>query len=676
MDIEISLADDIASQPSSIDLEMPTPPQDVRDEVLVDRKPGAADQPVPTGMTLGSKELYREDERYPWDDWSPDDIDLDPEETPEAKKYALIVRREKSVAQNSSLVLHSVSVQSPLIRKVLGVVFDGYKGMTTKLKDLTFNAPFHEFFYRWDCFQQQIREETDDLVLEHIMLLQNVISGEIQPHLEKRQELLDNGLVTFDYLWALFEPDAVIYRQSDGQDRLYKLVDSSYRRFGDDVFLILTCRYIDCDGAAFGYVTTSLTLGNFDGIKPISELSIMPIHLHSRIGEIWDALQKRGKSFVQLNGFHYRSYSGLCTMNERHFGSSGKRNIDDGRIIIDTKLWSTYNPQQTLTLEPVDTPPSGVQSNEDDFPPSSSSEFGFDENHPHAPAVRAVEATGRDEQRYMNGKRRPKDVQAKTQFYVDSVREIRWNLEAFQRLVLPHDYKEIIWAFVESQLSHENSFDDVVEGKVAEEMRKPLYSMSAGELGHSANEVEEQLHKVLELSTKWGAILLIDECDVFLERRTTSDLERNKLVSGEMDSIGFTKFGPPIFLRLLEYYKGVMFLTTNRVSTFDTAFQSRIHLTIDYPKLDFRAKMLVWRTFVRPQSEASQYASIIEEKDLKALAKIDMNGREIKNTVKTARLLASQKGVPLAMEHVATVLRVKDGSSVVGKSPRSMDGFN
>ena len=68
---------------------------------------------------------------------------------------------------------------------------------------------------------------------------------------------------------------------------------------------------------------------------------------------------------------------------------------------------------------------------------------------------------------------------------------------------------------------------------VAEEMKKPLYSMSAGELGHTAHEVEERLHKVLELSTKWGAILLVDECDVFLEKRTTSDLERNKLVAGE-----------------------------------------------------------------------------------------------------------------------------------------------
>lgn len=118
-----------------------------------------------------------------------------------------------------------------------------------------------------------------------------------------------------------------------------------------------------------------------------------------------------------------------------------------------------------------------------------------------------------------------------------------------------------------------------------------------------------------------------------------------------------------------------MFLTTNRVSTFDAAFQSRIHLTIDYPKLDYRSKMLVWQTFIRPQSDASKYGSSIEEKDLKTLAKIDMNGREIKNTVKTARLLASQKRAPLSMEHVATVLRVKEGSSAVPKSSLSVGGL-
>lgn len=115
-----------------------------------------------------------------------------------------------------------------------------------------------------------------------------------------------------------------------------------------------------------------------------------------------------------------------------------------------------------------------------------------------------------------------------------------------------------------------------------------------------------------------------------------------------------------------------MFLTTNRVSAFDLAFQSRIHLTINYPKLDIRSRMLIWRTFVRPQSDSTQYASDIGERDLHILARTDMNGREIKNTVKTARLLASRKGVPLDMEHVATVLRVKRGSPGTGQTSRSM----
>ena len=308
-------------------LKMPRPPQDVEDAVLTDKGSGTADPAEPLGMKIGSKELYREDERFAWEEWSPDDIDIDPEETSESKQYALIVRREKQMGQKSSLILHSITIQSPLIREVLGVVFDGYKGMTTRLKDLTFKAPFHEFFYRWDRFQQQIKE-TDAVVLEHMKLLQDIISGEIQLHLEKRQELLVNGLVTFDYLWALFEPDTVIYGQQDGQDGLFKLVSSSYRKLGKMKMFILTCRYIDCDGDAFGYVTQSLTLDDFDGIKPISELSVMPINLHSRTDELWDRLQKRGECFVGLNGFHYKSYSGFFIISGGFYGSN-KRNVSE-----------------------------------------------------------------------------------------------------------------------------------------------------------------------------------------------------------------------------------------------------------------------------------------------------------------------------------------------------------
>ena len=62
---------------------------------------------------------------------------------------------------------------------------------------------------------------------------------------------------------------------------------------------------------------------------------------------------------------------------------------------------------------------------------------------------------------------------------------------------------------------------------------------SAGDLGLDPRNVETKLQNILEMCTKWNAILLLDEADVFLEQRSLHELERNKLVS--------------IFLRILEY---------------------------------------------------------------------------------------------------------------------------
>lgn len=180
---------------------------------------------------------------------------------------------------------------------------------------------------------------------------------------------------------------------------------------------------------------------------------------------------------------------------------------------------------------------------------------------------------------------------------------------------------------------------------VAEDMHSPLYSIGAGELGESADEVERGLRRVLEISTKWGAVLLLDECDVFLEQRSSKSIQRNKLVS--------------VFLRLLEYYQGVMFLTTNRIDAFDPAFESRIHLTIQFPKLDLESRLHVWRTFVRPKSTSAKYASVVGDDDLRQLAIRELNGRQIKNIVKTARLLAASEKRSLEMDHIEAVLRVK-----------------
>lgn len=45
--------------------------------------------------------------------------------------------------------------------------------------------------------------------------------------------------------------------------------------------------------------------------------------------------------------------------------------------------------------------------------------------------------------------------------------------------------------------------------------------------------VEQNLKRALELASKWNALVLIDEADVFMEQRGVMDLHRNELVTGE-----------------------------------------------------------------------------------------------------------------------------------------------
>jgi hypothetical protein len=253
-------------------------------------------------------------------------------------------------------------------------------------------------------------------------------------------------------------------------------------------------------------------------------------------------------------------------------------------------------------------------------------------------------------------------------FFVDAVSEIAWNGAAFQNLVLPEDQKDLILAFAESQVKYKDTFDDVISGKgkgiimllsggpgigktltaesVAENMKVPLYMMSAGDLGIKSSEVEANLTTILEMVAKWNAVLLLDECDVFLEARSSHDLERNKIVS--------------IFLRTLEYYEGILFLTTNRIKNMDPAFQSRIHITMEYPSLDKAARAQVWKNFLTRGVNHQ-----LSDEEIGRLAEVEINGRQIKNVLKTSQLLACHKGTPLRYAHLRTVLSVEQ-RQVVG----------
>jgi hypothetical protein len=68
---------------------------------------------------------------------------------------------------------------------------------------------------------------------------------------------------------------------------------------------------------------------------------------------------------------------------------------------------------------------------------------------------------------------------------------------------------------------------------IASSFGHPLISLTVADVGIDDEVIEEELGKWMYLAEAWGAILLIDEAEVFLERRAKSDLKRNGLVSGE-----------------------------------------------------------------------------------------------------------------------------------------------
>ena len=205
------------------------------------------------------------------------------------------------------------------------------------------------------------------------------------------------------------------------------------------------------------------------------------------------------------------------------------------------------------------------------------------------------------------------------------------------RLILPPDHRNLIDA-----LTKDLSIvaEDVVAGKTggvtilcqgkpgtgktltaevyAEVVSKPLYRVHSGQLGTEAQGLEKVLVLALERANRWDAILLIDEADVFLMQRT-DDLMRNAVVG--------------VFLRTLEYYKGILFLTTNRLDAIDDAIISRCIAVIRYENPGPNERRAIWQT----QLDLSGIE--LTEDLIERLANhFEASGRDIKGLVRlTAR---------------------------------------
>ncbi|KAL5450209.1 hypothetical protein PMIN05_000936 [Paraphaeosphaeria minitans] len=250
---------------------------------------------------------------------------------------------------------------------------------------------------------------------------------------------------------------------------------------------------------------------------------------------------------------------------------------------------------------------------------------------------------------------------------MDQISPVVWLNRTFDSLVLNRKTKELIAALASKQISAAKA-TDVVAGKgnglvlllhgspgtgktltaegVAEIVKKPLFRVTCGDVGTKAEDVEQYLESVLHLGKIWDCVVLLDEADVFLERRSLDDLQRNALVS--------------VFLRVIEYYEGILILTSNRVGTFDEAFRSRIQIAVHYPPLRSYQRLQVWKNFFdRLESFEDGKVDVDDLRDhLEELGDIEINGHQIRNVITTARQYAEWKEAVMRFEHVEMALEV------------------
>ncbi|OWK40878.1 AAA family ATPase [Fimbriiglobus ruber] len=221
---------------------------------------------------------------------------------------------------------------------------------------------------------------------------------------------------------------------------------------------------------------------------------------------------------------------------------------------------------------------------------------------------------------------------------VDDVRPYEYDAEAMGKLHLPAEMLTVLSRVFNTSV--EGLFGDVIKGKhggvvilaagnpgvgktltaevYAEQTQRPLYVLELGELGTNVQQLEENLNRVFDRVARWNAVLQFDECEIFLSQRG-EDLERSAIVGS--------------FLRLLDYYQGILFLTTNRADVLDHAVRSRVMLKLEYPDLDAAARAVIWTTMF----EAA--GMTITEGTIGELAEATLNGRQIRNLTRLGRIL-------------------------------------
>ncbi|KAH7153745.1 P-loop containing nucleoside triphosphate hydrolase protein [Fusarium sp. MPI-SDFR-AT-0072] len=548
-----------------------------------------------------------------------------------------------------------IDVKSAALRDILREACRDFRGISLAgdTPSIEQNVVFHiRSFLRYR--RDTIVAEQDAMSHSHLNLFVDYIEAEFHSVDEELAGLAIKNEITFDLLWALFEPNEKVFTTCPGTGSP-RCVLHNYCEEGEEMdgskFMRLDTRFLGTDGKIFGEATNKIKIPHFPGARRIDFLPAYPLRYHHNYDEIFRELVENGRRFISLHGSHHLQYRGFAFFFNDE-GEIVKRHVDE-RIMVDPVGFREHNPghpQPTVrNVNPIQETPgpsnwTGSFSSEtvvlqdEDFLICGPTVLGF----------------------CLGGKKF-------LEFAVAHISDITWMPSSYDDVKIPDAQKKAIWALTHTYFSGdtENGLEDIVQGKgrginfllygppgvgktltaetIAETHRRPLYVVPAGQIGVDPVQVENILTNTFKIAGRWKAILLLDEADVFVSQRSDNP-QVNALVS--------------VFLRELERFDGIMFLTTNRVQSFDTAMMSRIHLALEYKPLGIDSRRAVWKFFLEKARTQHGTSNLTELVDI--VAHKELNGREIRNTVLVAQSMAVYEGTVVCEDHLMESITARE----------------
>lgn len=476
-----------------------------------------------------------------------------------------IIHRHEFV--NKHWVTASITVQDPAMREVLTDVLYKYQDLDLELENWTFQPPFMSLVHRWEDLKTY-QSTAEDVTLKNaasglLAFLSPIVASSVISLTQTRK----TGKVNFDNVWQVFSPSSLVMTKFFGVDTVCRVL--KYTKKEEDPCSpegwIIDMEYVDWNGECSGYVSTKLTIWKFEGFRRVTALPVFPISFLSDSEKTKEIMIERGRKFERLRGYHFMIANGTKVLLETE---KPEQRPVAGKVCIDAyayyrscnmvkgKLRSLF-PEEDEKSDGVD---GATDLSDTPFETNFSVTPVETESAAKGLAERAEDLRSLTDEQCLMATPWMKGFDLKSKEWcelrVDDLKEMVWNDEAFDKLVLPGGEKELAWAFVENKSISKTEFDDFIPDKgrgliilmfgppgvgktftaeaVAERSRVPLYSMSAGDLGIQPSEVEKTLERALELCRMWNAMLLLDEADVFLGARTSESLARNELVSSKL----------------------------------------------------------------------------------------------------------------------------------------------